>query len=264
MSRKFQIGDRVKGLHGFIQNRVGRVIEIGSLKVKVQWNDNHNRDGEWRDKSQLEKIVEEVSREELKEEEEKEEEQEEAKADEEDEEEEDRKYNDPADDIIVAGAAVDDDAVAVRADVRVAQGNDADSSEGDDSDDIELEDISNKRKRKEAPKTWGRVFQETEFEDDDEDDDYNMEDDDVEESDDGEDDEDYINEEEEEEEEKEFEAEKVAMWNNAFNTLQKDMPQQHGKASSRKGKPSKVGQKHKVTGVRTSDPSTITPAYRIV
>ena len=54
-------------------------------------------------------------------------------------------------------------------------------------------------------------------------------------------------------------------WKNAFNTLQLDIPKQHEKASVvRKVKHVKTGAKHKLAGQRTSDPSTITPAERIL
>jgi len=58
-SRKLNIGDIVRGLHGLICDRRAKVLEINGLRAKVQWIDQLNRGIEWRDKSQLEKITEE-------------------------------------------------------------------------------------------------------------------------------------------------------------------------------------------------------------
>ena len=59
-SRKLNIGDIVRGLHGFICDRRAKVVlEINGLRAKVQWIDQLNSGIEWRDKSQLEKITEE-------------------------------------------------------------------------------------------------------------------------------------------------------------------------------------------------------------
>ena len=58
-SRKLNIGDIFRGLHGFICDRRAKVLEINGLRAKVQWIDQLNSGIEWRDKSQLEKITEE-------------------------------------------------------------------------------------------------------------------------------------------------------------------------------------------------------------
>ena len=58
-SRKLNIGDIVRGLHGLICDRRAKVLEINGLRAKVQWIDQLNSGIEWRDKSQLEKITEE-------------------------------------------------------------------------------------------------------------------------------------------------------------------------------------------------------------
>ena len=51
------MGDIVRGLHGLICDRRAKVLEISGLRVQVQWIDQFNRGIEWRDKSQLEKVI---------------------------------------------------------------------------------------------------------------------------------------------------------------------------------------------------------------
>jgi len=53
------------------------------------------------------------------------------------------------------------------------------------------------------------------------------------------------------------------LWKNSFNSLQLNLPCRHKKSAQRKEISVKIGMKHKKAGQRSSDPPTITPAYRV-